>query len=94
MKFAKPFIVLYALVGVVAVSFAKYVITKMKIRPMYKYVAKLGAAKTELYRLMFNPCSLFYSFSQTWMPANADHTADLQRCHEIISQARLSRSVG
>lgn len=96
MRFAKsvfkPFIALYALVGVGLMSFIKYAIVKLKIESQYKHISKLNAAKNRLYRLVFSPYRISNGIRPVWAPMVSDPVADIQHCHEIVSKARLARS--
>lgn len=96
MKFAKnvfkPFVKLYAALGVGVVSVIKCMITGLKVKPLYKHLWKLDNAKRKLYRLLFNPYRISNGMRPTWMTASANPAADIQHCHEMVSKMRMARA--
>lgn len=96
MRFARsvfrPFVMLYAAVGVAALSFGRFVIRKAKIKPLYKHAGKMDAAQKRLCRLLFNPYRISNGIRPTWRLGDMDPMTDIQRCHEIVSRTRLARS--
>ena len=89
---SKPIVVALTLVAVALLASAKVIVIKLKLQPMYKYVAKLDIAKKRLCRLIFNPYRISAGFRPAWMTAINDPESDINKCHEIISKARLAKS--
>ena len=96
MKFAKrvfkPVMATAALIGVGIVSLARHIIIKGQIKPFYKYIGKMNAAKTKLYRLVFSPYRISNGIRPAWSLGEIDPLADIQHCHELFASARLARA--
>lgn len=88
----KPFVVAFAMIGIGVLSVVKKTIVKLKIKPQYKNIAKLDAAKKRLYRLVFNPYRITNGIRPSWLSTGDDPIANINKCHEMISKARLARS--
>ena len=88
----KPVVVLYAMIGVAVLFVCRKLILKLKLKPMYTCITKLEAARKRLYRLVFNPYRIGNGIRPAWINTIENPAADINKCHEMISKARLAKS--
>lgn len=91
-KFFKPVVVLYAMIGIAVLFVCRKLILNLKLKPMYACITKLEAARKKMYRLIFNPYRIANGIRPAWINIIEDPAADISKCHEVISKARLARS--
>lgn len=91
-KIFKPVIIIVSLACVSLVMLVKSIILGFGIKSQYKHLAAINAAINKLHRHIYNPYRIPNGIRPVIKKKQDNSLADIQKCHEIISQMRLARA--